>query len=250
MTNITYVSFLIKLGDDYWGVDKRVDWVKPLLELDIPLVFFVDEYFEGLLADLKNDLKPSVRIIPLDIKQLETYRRIYGMEALPKLPLVRNERKDTLEYMMLMNSKAELLTLAKEFVTTPYMAYIDSGISKIFKAPNTTLKRLETLSVHSIPLVLFPGCHAIRPVEAFPYLWKGIHWMLSGGFFVVATARVDEFYSVHMNALQRFLDVGCITWEVNVWASFADDLKSRIVWYYGPHTDEMITGIPASVTEN
>jgi hypothetical protein len=243
MTNITYVTFLMKLQDDYWGVEKRLDWVKPLLTMNIPIVLFVDEYFEGLL----KDISPSVKVIRLDIKTLDTYRRIYSLDPPPRLPPARNERKDTLDYLMLMNSKVELLVLAKQFVSTPYMAYIDSGISKIFRDPAGTLKRLETLAVHSIPLVLFPGCHPIQPVEVFPKLWKGIHWTLSGGFFVVPVDRVDEFYEIHMGALQRFLDMGCITWEVNVWASFANDLKIRIVWYMGPHTDEMITGIPGSV---
>ena len=218
-----------------------MEWVKPLLQLEIQMILYVDEFFQPLLTDIS----PTIKVIPLDIKMLKTYKAVYDRETPLRLPPSRNMKKDTLDYMMLMNSKAELLTLAKEHVTTPYIAYIDSGISKIFKGD--TLSRLKTLAVHSIPLVLFPGCHPIGPVEAFPYLWSGIHWMLSGGFFVVAASRVDEFYSIHMTALKRYLDMGCITWEVNVWASFANSLKDRIVWYKGPHTDEMITNIPESV---
>ena len=221
-----------------------MEWVQPLLRLEIPMILYVDEFFQPLLTDIS----PTIKVIPLDIKTLKTYKAVYDRETPLRLPPSRNMKKDTLEYLMLMNSKAELLTLAKEHVTTPYVAYIDSGISKIFK--NDTLSRLTTLAVHSIPLVLFPGCHPIGPVEAFPYLWSGIHWMLSGGFFVVAASRVDEFYSIHMTALERYLDMGCITWEVNVWASFANSLKDRIVWYKGPHTDEMITNIPESVTSS
>jgi hypothetical protein len=71
--------------------------------------------------------------------------------------------------------------------------------------------------------------------------------MLSGGFFVVPKTCVDEFYELHMKYLHKFLDVKAITWEVNVWAAFAESVKSRIVWYHGPHTDEMITAIPQSV---
>lgn len=244
MANITYVSFLVKLENDYWGTEKRMEWVHPLLQMEIPLILYVDEFFQPLLTDIS----PTIKVIPLDIKTLNTYKAVYEQRDTPlQLPPSRNKQKDTLEYMMLMNSKAELLTLAKEHVTTDYMAYIDSGISKIFKEKENTLSRLKTLAVHSIPLVLFPGCHPIGPVEPFPYLWNGIHWMLSGGFFVVATSRADEFYSIHRSALQRYLDMGCITWEVNVWASFANTLKDRIVWYKGLHTDEMITNIPASV---
>lgn len=243
MANITYVSFLIKLESDFWGTEKRMEWVQPLLRLEIPMILYVDEFFQKLLTDIS----PTIKVIPLDIKTLKTYKAIYDRETPLHLPPSRNVKKDTIEYMMLMNSKVELLTLAKEHVTTPYMAYIDSGIFKLFKEKEVTLSRLTTLAVHSIPLVLLPGCHPIGPVEAFPYLWKGIHWMFSGSLFIAATSRVDEFYSIHMAALKRYLDMGCITWEVNVWASFANSLKDRIVWYKGPHTDEMITNIPESV---
>jgi len=242
MSNVTYVSFLIHCDDDRVSRDKRLEWALPFFELDANIVLFIDSTYA---QEISLHLKPRIKVIELDINTLETVKRIKAAGTL-QLPYSRNVEKDTLNFLTLMNCKTELLLLAKDHVKTPYVAYIDAGISKILKGADT-LKRLETLNVHAIPLVLLPGCHPIRPVESFPYLWKGIHWMLSGGFFVVPNTCVDELYELHLNSLQKFLDIGAITWEVNVWASFANSVKSRIVWYNGPHTDEMITGIPKNV---
>ena len=145
-----------------------------------------------------------------------------------------------------MNCKSEFLSIAAPHITTPYAAFIDAGISKVFK-DKTILNQLKTLNVHNIPLALVPGCIPISDVEPFPQLWKGINWTFSGGFFVVPLTCVNEWFNLHLTALKKFLAMGTITWEVCVWASFANDLKHRIVWYSGPHDDTMITGIPEAV---
>ena len=241
MSNITYVTFLIRAEDDRVTPEQRLAWAKPLLTLDIDLILLVDAFYRGKLPPLGTRVQVKV----VSINELETVRLIKDHKFL-QLPLTRNAEKDTLNFLTLMNTKPELLVLAKAWAKTPYLAYIDIGISKVLKSPDT-LMRLEKLNVHNIPLVMLPGCHPIAPVEAFPRLWSGIHWMLAGGFFVVPATAAEEFFGIHKAALKRFLDLNCITWEVNVWASFANDYKQRIVWYNGPHTDEMITGIPQSV---
>ena len=237
MSNITYVTCLVAMRDDRVSVEERLKWIQPLLDCSLNLLIFTDETYAPHLSG-----QPQVKL--LDVESLETFKSV--RTANPKLPLVRNETKDTLNFLALMNSKPELLLLAKPFVSTPYVAYIDAGISKVFKEPGT-LKSLEALQVHNIPLVLMPGCHPIREVESFPFLWKGIHWMLSGGFFVVPTMCISEFYELHAEALQKFLNVGAITWEVNVWASFFHRVSDRVVWYLGLHTDDMVLAIPDRV---
>jgi len=243
MSNITYVTYLIHVSDDRVEYTQRLKWLEPLLSLNIDLIIFTDEFYKDKLPVVSN---LRTRIVVVDYTSLDTVRAIQDAGPL-YLPYTRNLEKDTLNFMCLMNSKPELLALAKDMCTTPYLAYLDAGLSKVLKTPSQTLARLESLKVTSIPLVLLPGCHPIGPREGFPGLWKGIHWMLSGGFFVVPRTCVDEFYGLHMAALKKYLALKSITWEVNVWASFANSVKERVVWYNGPHNDEMITGIPSSV---
>jgi len=240
MSNVTYVSFLFSCEDDRVPIKQRVEWLQPLLDAGVYIILFVDDIYAEWLGAL-----PNVKIIVLEMNDLDTIRTIRAAGNL-ELPPLRNAEKDTLNFLSYMNCKPELLVMAAPHVTTPYIAYIDAGISKVFSDPST-LSKLKTLNVHNIPLVLLPGCKPITEVESFPYLWKGIHWMLSGGFFIVPKTCVDEWFTLHMTALKKFLSMGCITWEVNVWASFVDSLKDRIVWYSGPHNDTMITGIPELV---
>jgi hypothetical protein len=237
-SNITYVSYIVYSPDDRFPIEKRIEWMKPLLNLDINLILFADNAYMQKLPPTRNKTK----VVPLNIGTLSTFKQIRRVHPI-HLPPSRNEKKDTLGFIALMNCKPEIMHLAKPYVLTPYMAYIDAGLCKVFSKPDT-VKRLEKLKVKNVPLLLIPGCSPIQQVEAFPFLWKGIHWMLSGGFFIMPKTHVDEFYKLHTTALQKYLDMNSITWEVNVWASFAHEHKDRIIWYYGDHDDRMITSIP------
>ena len=239
MSNITYVSFLIWTENNPITMEKRLEWLNSILELDIELLLFVDPIY---LAKLPAVSKRTT-LIPILLEDLETVKQIRSNFELHPPPN-RNHSKDTIDFLTLMNCKPELLRLAKPYIKTPYVAYIDAGIKKVFKN-DSTLKGLETLRVHSIPLILLPGCNQIHS-EKLEDLWFRINWMFSGGFFIVPVERIDEFLEIHLKALNEFLSRKYITWEVNVWALFGEEYKNRIVWYHGPHDDTMITGIPAS----
>jgi hypothetical protein len=238
MSNITYVSFLISSTTDPIGPEKRLEWLQALLELDIDLVLFVDDAYH------KRILNPNVRarIVPIDFNSLDTVKWIHSVPNVQPPPN-RNHQKDSVEFLTLMNSKPELLELARPYAKTPYIAYIDAGIRKVFKEPGT-LKTLETLNVKSIPLVLLPGCKEIRSVETFPLLWNHIDWTFCGGFFVVPVEKITEFCQIHLAGLNEFLGRGTITWEVNVWTAIADKIRDKIVWYLADHNDTMIRSLP------
>ena len=154
-TNITYVSFLLWTDNNPIPMQKRLEWLNPLLALDIPLVLFVDPIYRAKLPPVGK----QTTLVPILLEDLQTVKRIRSHIQL-SLPEHRNQPKDTLEFMTLMNSKPELLKLAKPYIETPYVAYIDAGLRKVFKSEDT-LKGLETLRVHSVPLVLLPGCNPI-----------------------------------------------------------------------------------------
>ena len=240
MSNVTYVSFLMKTDSAFWTQEQRLDWIKPLFELDINLIFFVDEHYKGLIPPIG----PRTKLIPLEFKDLGTARKI--LETPLELPPNRNKTKDTIEYMALMNSKPELLAFAKPYIETPYVAYIDSGIGKLFKDPNT-LKRLESLVLKTTPLVIIPGCWPMKSVEAYPFLWNSIHWMFCGTLFIVPTENIDPFLMVHMEALEQYMLKGVALWEVNVWASVLPTMAPEVTWYKANHDDSLITGLPAEV---
>jgi hypothetical protein len=237
MSNITYVSCLISSPTDHIANTKRLGWLTHLLELDISLVLFVDSTYKNLMPALRE----STRLIEIDFQTLETVKLIQAVPNV-QLPASRNTGKDTVDFMTIMNSKPELLKLAMPYVETPFVAYLDAGIKKVFKLDGT-LKGLETLRVHSIPLVMLPGCHPIQP-KPFAKLASQIDWTFCGGFFIVPASAVEEFMQIHLQALGTFLAESKLTWEVNVWTALAPVHRDRIIWFGADHNDTMITAIP------
>lgn len=233
----TYVSFLVKSPTDPIEPQQRIEWLKPLLALNIDLVLCVDLFYVKLIP---SPISKRIRILVIDLDDFETAKQI--RTANPALPPHRNQTKDTLDYMVIQNSKPELLKKALQLVYTPYVAYIDAGISKIFKQPHT-LKLLEMFRFKDIPLVLLPGCHPIPTVPpTIEQLAAKINWTFCGGFFVVASKQVETLFELHRAAVQNFLDAGKISWEVNVWVSYLT--SANAIWYSGDHIDKMLTLIP------
>jgi hypothetical protein len=244
--NVTYVSFLLRSHTDPVEPMQRIEWLKPLWTLNINLILIVDKFFMGLLS--ANSFPKGVRLLLAEKDEFDTYKRIQEASRL-RLPTHRNQAKDTLEYMAIQNLKPELLVKALQLgIYTPYMAYIDAGISKIFRNPDT-IRRLETFQFHNIPMVLMPGCHPMpEDPPSIHILSDRINWTFCGGFFVVPSTKVKILYEKHRAALEKFLEQGCLAWEVNVWTSYLPhwETKSQVVWYPADHNDSMLTAVPSS----
>lgn len=230
---------LIRTDSNPIDAAQRIAWLNPLITLSASLLLYVDSFFAPLVEPLTKGSK--VQIHPLEFHDLQTRRDI--LSANPQMPMHRNEQKDTLQYMCLMNAKAEVVAaaVAAGHVTTPFVAYIDSGISKVFKSPET-IKEIETLSFRDIPFLLVPGCHTPQSISR-DQLANQINWSYSGGFFVLPTERAAEFASLHRAAIETFLVESRITWEVNIWTYWLTG-RPDVIWYSGPHNDLMIAGIP------
>lgn len=242
--NTTYVSFLIHSPTDIIEPTQRIEWLNSLLNLQIEFILCVDSFYFKLVPwPLQN---PNARVFLISPNDFETYRQIHRVSQ-PILPRLRNEKKDTLEYLSIQNLKPELLyrVLKTLRIYTPYIAYIDAGIAKIFKDP-LTIRRLETLSFRNIPFLLLPGCHPMPSTPpALEVLADRINWTFCGGFFVVPTDKVESFYNRHAEAVRQFLERGFLTWEVNVWTSYLP-LTPGTVWFSADHNNTMLTNIPSA----
>ncbi len=241
----TYVTFLLKSHTDPIEPHQRIEWLKALFSLDIELIVCVDDFYMQILPRDQFGGKRT-RFLIVKKEEFDTYKQIQAAGQL-RLPTYRNPTKDTLDYMAIQNLKPELLVAALKNlrISTPYMAYIDAGITKIFREPST-LKSLETLQFHNIPLVLLPGCHPMPPVAQPAHtLSSRINWTFCGGFFVVPTQKAQALYEFHKDALQMFLNNGEIAWEVNVWTSYLPSLAAYVRWFSADHNDTMLTAIPA-----
>jgi len=173
------------------------------------------------------------------------FREFYELETVKmlnkynKLPKVRNEWKDTKEYMLLMNSKTECVQLAKDKVEADHYIWIDAGISKIFKNP---IEKFESiLETTSKPLndtqILISGCWPHKETN-FAKLVERIHWRFCGGFFVVPANLVEPFFLAVLNGCKEIGETTeYLTWEVNIWSFIEATLP--IQWEKGDHNDSI-----------
>jgi hypothetical protein len=159
----------------------------------------------------------------MDLATISTIRASHTL----KLPLFRNEN-DTYDYLSFLNCKAELLSIARPNVLTPYIAYIDSGISKHV----LNLTEITDLDMIDIPFVSIFGSKNVAEVcsDYETYMWNIKETMLSSAFFIMPVESVDEWYTLNMTALKKHLSMGLLTWDVNIWAYFLPSLKGRVVF--------------------
>jgi hypothetical protein len=239
-TNTYYVSVLVHNRSDHCDPDARLSWLVPLLEAKLPLTLFIDAHYKSLLTQHArwNDLNhEKLSLQDWTLQQSATWKLYRGNV---KLPAHRNEGKDTVYFMLLMNAKSELLKLAAKSCEYPFIAFVDAGIRKIFKQPAECFERFQSLRVkEDVSGVLIPGCWPPREYR-FEDLVSRINWTYCGGFFVMPTSLADTFFEVNHKALQESIQKGFLTWEVNLWVSMRD---IPFLWFASDHDDRM-TQIP------
>ena len=160
-----------------------------------------------------------------------------------RLPPIRNVGKDTQDFMILMNAKAEFIQMVQNAVVADHYVWIDAGIGKIFKDPIVSYTTFRALTARPLnPYAIFiPGCwdHNTHSVTD---LTTKVSWHYAGGFFIVPRDFVDPFYTEAYEACQTLGDLTqTATWEVNVWCMVESHLP--IFWAKGDHNEAIYSGL-------
>jgi hypothetical protein len=116
------VSYLFSSPDDKVPIEQRVEWVKPLFQVNNLFILFVDDVYSLWLKDVPANVKLIVLDLEMDLATISTVRAAGEL----KLPPFRDPEKHNADYLTFLNCKAELLILSRPNVLTPYIAYIDS----------------------------------------------------------------------------------------------------------------------------
>lgn len=256
-TNVQYVSCLVHAHEDHCTFEQRLGWLLHLLSAQLPLVLYAcTKYSEAIRArpEFQRADHPDFELRPWRLCDSETWLRVAaaGDPVALQLPENRNTGKDTQFFLTLMNAKTELVARAAQDSSRPFVAFLDAGIAKVFRDPGTSFERLRGLQIRETvrESVLLPGCWAPpaaggRSQPSFEELSRRIDWTFCGGFFVLWREDADAFYRQTREALQRFLVLGRLTWEVNVWVQMLGSSSGqiRVQWFQADHDDRM-TMIP------
>ena len=243
--SITFVSALYNIYNFKEVQDILLKNTKDLLDQNYKLIMYVDEFNYNALITI--GMSDNVRLIKYPIENINIYNMIISNKNL-KLPIQRDEKKDTLEYMALMNSKVEFILKSLDIIDTEYVAWIDAGITKVFSDKQSFSKLNCKLNGSNVSnKILIPGCYNIK--LNFPELCSGVRWVFLGGFFACNKNVIPNFYNLCIKVIKFFMDHSMMVWEVNIFAYIHSTHENVFNWYYGDHNNSL-SHIPSEYIEN
>ena len=205
-------------------MDSYITEFRKIADTGVPVLLFRDP------DENIPDLPANVRQIPMPFVRYSAVQ----------LPRVRNEEKDTADFMSLMLMKLRCMKEALAYTDASHLAWIDLRVFHVILQTERVQQQLLKLS--RAPLrglltrIAAPGCWNPTP-ENFD-IFNHICWRWCGGFFVgpreifpAAYKRQTELVEAHLPRL---------TWEVNYWTM----MEEYFVWYIGDHNESLIMNLP------
>ena len=264
-SNIAFVSSFYRINEDKEYSDAILERFKVLTK-HIPIYLLCSEKDKDVIESIEN-------VIPI-YKEFEDFNMYNLLCSCTRLPEKRNIKKDTKEYMILMNMKSECLHEAKKFIrnlrvkplslersinpldleqnanhersvsheqNAKHFVWLDAGISKIFKNPDITLSSfMEKIKLCELPTnkIIIPGCWG--PQTNINILESGINWRFCGGFLIIPSNFIEHFFLHNLQACGEIRDyTHKVLWEVNVWAYM--EPRIPIEWRAGDHNESIFT---------
>jgi hypothetical protein len=227
---------ITKTWSESWlDVNFRLKNLKILIDSEINMIIFAEK---DIIPDTW-EIPSSVKIIWFDLRSLETYVNL--MQLHPTLPNSINSAKDRLSYFALMNSKLDFIQKAKMlFPQHETYCWIDCGIFKFIKDVPTAYARL--MSFNDITLsTAFLAPVGMLPTQSKeqPPIVDYVYWRFLGSIFFIKNEGVDHFKLLCDKILQDVLNLGKITWEVNVWAILESTSPQLFETYHADHNDSI-----------
>ena len=260
-SQVSFVTAFFNIyNDDKTKLLWRCEKFREIAKTGISLCVYVDNTGLELLNDYIT-IFPNIKIMRVLSLEETWISKLCNQYPGLHLPKHRNETKDTLEYIILMNSKIEFLqdTIEKNPWQSTHFAWIDFNISHVFTNIQASTNYLKNTfgSSHTplsgVPLHHFlaiPGCW--KPLQTnsdMSNILDNINWRFCGGFLIGDRLSIihmqrlyQEFFPIFLNKYQT------IVWEVNFWAW----LELRAVvwnpnWFIADHNDSIIV-IPTDYT--
>jgi hypothetical protein len=262
---ITYISAYYTLqSTPYFNVHPEEFDPAPIFELarsGIQLCLYIgsDCVFETAFEELEKECS-NFRVMPYRLYYKDTwiYRALEYASADTidniKLPTNRNMEKDTLEYMVYMHSRYEIMedAISENPWDSTHFAWIDFNASRLFSKKQESLGRLLEIAAFPFPQdsMYFAGCWSKLDETTANNIAVSIHWRFCGAFFLGDARSFMRFADLYRTHFPAFLkETGVFCWEVNFWAWLEFRVKEwKPTWYRGDHNDNMLnvlTGVSA-----
>ena len=228
--NLTFVTAYYKVYEDSDN-ENYIDYFIKIAEKGVKIVLFLDPLYTTVAYRFKQ--YPNVKVIKdVDFEDLPVACR-FASDC--ELPAYRNEKKDTYKYIVLMNSKLDFIKMASPFITTPNVAWIDFGITKIIKKLDVAWTKVTNIIIPD-DKILIPGCTQKSAVS-----FDNVHWRFCGGLIFGTKENMMKFQKLALTKLKSIQETNNkLTWEVNVWAMIEQESDANLFqWYSADHNDRI-----------
>jgi hypothetical protein len=228
--NLTFVTAYYKIYDDSDNTEY-IDYFLKWADKGANVVLFLDPLYTSVAE--KFAAYPKVKVIN-DVA-FEDFPVAKLFPAGCNMPASRNEKKDTYKYLVLMNSKLEFIKMAQPHITTPNVAWIDFGITKILKNIDVAWTKVTNIMIPQ-DKVLIPGCTQKAPIS-----YDNVHWRFCGGLVFGTNANLLKFPALAFSQLLVMQQSNNkLSWEVNVWATMEQAGQADFFqWYSADHNDRI-----------
>ena len=238
-SNLTFVSSLIKVYETPFenkDTEWRISKFRIIAETGIQLCIYISPEYETTMTEFVKEF-PNVKIMKIMSIQDTFVFKVYQEAILTNqhnessqitldqitLPNYRNEPKDTINYMLTINSKVEFINdaIQQNPWSSTHFAWIDFSIAYVLKDIERSKEFLRILAKRTLAPKFFtiPGCWSKYMGENMETILNNICWRFCGGFLLGDKESVAKFSSLCMKYFPRFIQkYRKLVWEVNFWA--------------------------------
>jgi len=247
-SSITFVTSFFNIYDEDYDETKSASWrverFREIAETGIQICIYTCQVYEKYVKELEAEFPENVRWMKtMELSDTLIYKSFTDIKF---LPCQRNQNKDTVEYMILINSKTEFMAdcIDRNPWDSTHFAWIDFSISFVFHEKDKTLILLHSLAKRTFPSSCFiiPGCWDKFNNEYISHITESIFWRFCGGFFLGDATSVLQFHQLYILHFPYFINkYNKLVWEVNFWAWLESiDCDWNPSWYKGDHNDSIL----------
>ena len=246
----TFVTSFINVNNNeektiHWRIDKFMELVRSGIQLCVYIDSSLSERIKEKTLNFSN-----VKIMQMVLlKETKMYQFCQNIDIL-QLPFTNNIAKDTMDYLILINSKVEFMydAINKNPWKSDFFAWIDFSIYHVFNnipLCNINLHQIQHYSKKELKndetFLLIPGCLRRITKDETHFIIGQVYWRFCGGFFFGNKKSITKLYNHQIEYFPIFLTLyNTLVWEVNFWAWLEMYTEWKPIWYQADHNDSII----------
>jgi len=245
MANLTFVTAFLNIYEVPFE-NKDIEWrfqhFEKIAKTGVHICLYTDSQCYETLCKLLENYDNVKLMDSIDLEDTFCYKAISSLEY--TLPDSRNLKKDTMEYIVLQNSKTEFMYKAIQSNpwNSTHFAWIDFSVGYIIKNMDSTLEYIKLLSKRQFISKIFavPGCWQNNVADDLSNILNNINWRFCGGFSIADILSIKELHSLYETHFKLFIMHNKkLIWEVNFWAWLEANGYWKPHWYAADHNDRI-----------